>query len=187
MSAPDRTANFRDVGEALGLWLDPSPIAPGHLLRGGKFDALASASELGNPRTILNLRQGPDPAHLEGVVRLHVPAANDVENYDTSLREVRTWLAKALGVLARPDTLWPVYVHCTSGRDRTGLVVAAALLFVGLPRDVIVEEFLLSDGAERSLIEAALDGLGKARATLGVDVAGLRAALLGPAAGAPPA
>ena len=181
MSISDRTGNYRDVGEALGLWLEPSPIPSGVLLRGGKFDTLTSASELGNPRTILNLRQGPDPKHLEGVAYLHVPAANDVENYDTSQREVRAWVARAIGVLARRDTASPVYVHCTSGRDRTGLVVAAALFFLGLPREVIVEEFLLSDGAERSLIEGALAGIAQTRATLGVDVPGLQAALLGPA------
>lgn len=180
MTMSGGTSNHRDVGEALGLWLDPSPVPAGRLLRGGKFDALTAASELGNPRTILNLRQGPDPRHLADVTYVHVPAANDLENYDTSLREVRAWLAKAINVLAQPGTEWPVYVHCTSGRDRTGLVVAATLLLLEVPRDVIVEEFLLSDGAERSLIEAALDGVAKAQRTLGVDVPGLRAALLRP-------
>lgn len=170
--------NYRDVGEALGLWLDPSPVPTGRLLRGGKLDTLTAASELGVPRTILNLRQGPDPRHLAGVSYVHVPAANDLENYDTSLREVRAWLAKAVNVLAHPGTEWPVYVHCTSGRDRTGLVVAATLLLLEVPREVIVEEYLLSDGAERSLIERALDGVVKAQKTLGVDVPGLRAALL---------
>lgn len=172
------TSNYRDVGEALGLWLEPSPILPGRLLRGGKLDTLTTASELGNPRTILNLRQGPDPRHLAGIACLHVPAGNDVENYNTAHREVRAWLARAIGVLAHPDTAWPVYVHCTSGRDRTGIVIAATLVLLGLPHDVIVEEFLLSDGAERSLIEGALTGIVKAQATFGADVPGLQAALL---------
>jgi protein-tyrosine phosphatase len=180
MSSSHGTANHRDVGEALGLWMEPSPIPSGRLLRGGKFDTLTTASELGNPRTILNLRQGPDPRHLPDVAYVHVPAENQVENYDTSLREVRAWLAKAINVLANPTTAWPVYVHCTSGRDRTGVVVAAVLLLLGVPRDVIIEEFLLSDGAERASIVAALEGIARAQATLGVDVGRLRTAVLGP-------
>ena len=103
MSISDRTTNYRDVGEALGLWLDPSPVPSGKLLRGGKLYTLTTASELGNPRTILNLRQGPDPRHLEAVSLYQGAPPNDVENYDTSLREVRAWLAKAIGVLAHPD------------------------------------------------------------------------------------
>lgn len=171
-------ANYRDVGEALSLWIEPPPVPMGRLLRGGKFDGLASAADLGHPRTILNLRRGPDSRHLPDVAYIHVPAANDVENYDTTHREVRQWLARALSVLASPATAWPVYVHCTSGRDRTGIVVACALRMIGVPREVVVEEFLLSDGAERELIERALDGACGARPDLAVDVRALRDALI---------
>ncbi|MBK8254691.1 MAG: tyrosine-protein phosphatase [Polyangiaceae bacterium] len=177
MTPSETTANFRDVGEALSLWIDPPPIPMGKLHRGGKFDLLATAAELGNPKTILNLRQGPDPTHLRGVNYIHVPAANDVENYNTSLREVRTWISKALSALANPQTMWPVYIHCTSGRDRTGLVVATALLFAGVPREVIVEEFLLSDGSERTMIESALESIVKGK-PLEVDIQALKSALI---------
>lgn len=169
--------NYRDVGDALSLWLEP-PIPRGRLLRGGKLDAMTSAADLGDPRTILNLRRGPDPQHLAAITSLHVPAANDVENYDTGRREVRAWLARALAVLASPATEWPVYVHCTSGRDRTGIVVGAALLLCDIPRSIIVEEFLLSDGAERAAIERALDGIAGRETSLGVDRGHLRANLL---------
>ena len=150
-----RPANYRDVGEALGLWLDPTPIPPGRLLRGGKFDLLASLADLGHPATILNLRRGPDPLHL-GVPIVHVPAADDLENYDTSQRRVRDWITRALAVLADPATKWPVYVHCTSGRDRTGVVIAAALLGIGTPREIIAEEYMLSEGSDRAAIEGLL-------------------------------
>jgi protein-tyrosine phosphatase len=173
--------NYRDVGDALSLWLDPSPIPRGRLLRGGKLDAMTSAADLGNPHTILNLRRGQDPQHLAAITSLHVPAANNVENYDTGRRDVRTWLARALAVLASPATEWPVYVHCTSGRDRTGIVVGAALLLCDIPRSVILEEFLLSDGAERVAIERALDGIAGHEVSLGVDRGHLRANLLGEA------
>jgi len=151
--------NFRDVGEALGLWLDPPPIPAGRLLRGGRLDALTTAADLGNPATILNLRRGPDAPSLPGVRYLHLPAEDRLENYDTRLRPVRRWIRAALSMLAAPETGWPVYLHCTSGRDRTGVVVAALLLLLEVPRDIVIEEYLLSEGASRSAIQLAVDGM----------------------------
>jgi protein-tyrosine phosphatase len=178
MNTSRRPVNYRDVGEALELWLDPSPIPAGRLFRGGRVDALTSAADLGHPRTILNLRRGSDPRHLEDVRYVQVAAANDLENYNTHERRVRKWVAAALDVLADPETAWPVYMHCTSGRDRTGVVVAAALLVIGVPRGIVTSEYLLSDGAELRQIQRAVDGLLSAGA-LGVNRAGLRAALSG--------
>jgi protein-tyrosine phosphatase len=183
MSALIRPSNFRDVGEMLGLWLDVSPVPRGRLLRGGRVDHMASSADLGFPGTILNLRRGPDPEHLAGVVRVQVPATDDLENYDTHQRRVRQWVGAALSALIGPAVKWPVYVHCTSGRDRTGVVVAAALLLVGVPREVVAEEYMLSDGATRSSIELAIDGILDAQATLEVYRPGVRTALL--ACGAP--
>lgn len=150
--------NFRDVGEALSLWVDPSPVSAGRLLRGGKLDHLSRLEHFGHPRTILNLRRGPDPTHLAARI-VHVPADDDIENYETRQRRVREWLTRALSVLADPATAWPVYVHCTSGRDRTGVVVASALAAIGVPRSIVAEEYMLSDGADRRAIELALDGI----------------------------
>lgn len=167
--------NFRDVGHALSLWLDPSPIPMGRLLRGGRLDALSIASDFGSPATILNLRQGPD-ALRPGVRNLHLPAPDRVENYQTELRPVSRWVRDALSTLASPELAWPVYIHCTSGRDRTGVVIAAALMAIGVPRAVIIGEYALSDGADPALIECALDGLSDV--TLG-NTERLRSALLG--------
>lgn len=173
--------NFRDVGEALGLWLDPSPIPAGRLFRGGRFDPLMTAADLGSPGTILNLRRGPDPDQLAGVRLVHVAADDDVENYDTRQRRVKVWIGKALSVLASSDLTWPVYLHCTSGRDRTGVVVAATLLAVGVPRDVVAEEYLLSDGADPAAIARAIDGMLESPPFTEADRARLRVALVAPA------
>ena len=158
-----RPVNFRDVGESLGLWLDPSPLPIGRLLRGGRFDTLSSLQDLGNPLTILNLRRGPEPDHLDAA-RAHVPAPDDVENYQTHQRRVLEWVRSAIATLASGES--PVYVHCTSGRDRTGVVVAAVLLEIGVPPDVIVDEYLLSEGGDPALIARAITGL-SARSLLG--------------------
>jgi protein-tyrosine phosphatase len=177
VNASLRPHNFRDVGEMLALWLDESPIPAGRLLRGGRFDTMVNADDLGSPATILNLRRGPDPIHLADVTRIHVPADDDIENYDTRQRLVRRWLSKALSVLATPELVWPVYVHCTSGRDRTGIVIAGALLAIEVPREVVAEEYMLSDGADRASIERAIDGILESLPSLEVDRTMLRAAL----------
>lgn len=178
MSNSFQPVSFRDVGQVLGLWLDVSPIPPGRFFRGGRFDHMTTASDLGSPRTILNLRRGPDPSHLPGVTYIHVPAEDDLENYDTRQRRVKLWLGKALSALASPEVAWPIYVHCTSGRDRTGIVVAAALLSIDVPREVVAEEYMLSEGASRASIESAIDGILESMSSIKVDRAKLRAALI---------
>ena len=151
-------ANFRDVGQALTLWLEPSPIQPGRLFRGGRIDTLSTLADIGSPGTVINLRQGADPTHLP-VHLLHLPAPDRVENYETSLRPVRRWISDAIKALASPDTRWPVFLHCTSGRDRTGVIVAAILHALGIPNALILEEYLLSEGADPALMARALEGL----------------------------
>jgi protein-tyrosine phosphatase len=46
--------------------------------------------------------------------------------------------------LALPGAL-PVLIHCVDGKDRTGFVVAVILRAVGVPPDVILEDYLLSN------------------------------------------
>ncbi len=155
--------NFRDVGEYLGLWLDPSPVPRGRLLRGGAFDVTFGPADLGSPRTVLNLRRGPDPTHLEGVALVQC-ANDDLEVYETRLPKVRRWLARALAALTAAAP--PVYVHCTSGRDRTGVVVAAALVLSDVAPEVAAEEYMLSHGADAARIEGAIEGILAHRAEL---------------------
>ena len=61
------------------------------------------------------------------------------------------------------------------------MVVAVLLTTLGVPREVIVEEYLLSDGEiERAWIEHALDGVGNVAAYLDrVDLGRARARLAG--------
>jgi protein-tyrosine phosphatase len=169
--------NFRDVAEWVEL-LAGRPFLPrGRLLRGGKLDAVRDPAEIGRPRTIINLRMGEDRETF-GAAPRHVAIPNEHEKYDTTDRAVRRWLnAVATAVAEAPGT--PILVHCASGKDRTGVVVAMLLLTLGVPRAVVVEEYLLSDGGvERAWIEQALDGLGDvARYLDRADVARVRAQL----------
>ena len=61
---------------------------------------------------------------------MHLPAENDNEKYDTSNPEVMKWLTIVFEqIIAKAET--PILVHCKSGRDRTGVVVAAVLYALG--------------------------------------------------------
>jgi protein-tyrosine phosphatase len=107
---------------------------------------------------------------------LHVPSEKDIERYETDNPRIRRWLARVLRAIADDATRLPVLVHCVSGKDRTGVVVASVLSVLGAPREAIVAEYLLSEGEVRSeWIERALDGIGNAdRYFHAVDLARLR-------------
>lgn len=151
--------NFRDVGEALELIADVPVFSTHKLFRGGKIDFVTDAATIQNPATILNLRRGADPQNLAASYA-HFPASNDLDKYDTSNREVRGWLNEVVSFFGDPGTQFPVLIHCTSGKDRTGIVVAALLTIVGIDRSMITDEYLLSDGdVHPDWIEMALDGI----------------------------
>ena len=52
-------------------------------------------------------------------------------------------LRQTLATLAAPGG-FPAIVHCTAGKDRTGLIVALLLGLVGVPAATIVEDYALS-------------------------------------------
>jgi protein-tyrosine phosphatase len=60
-------------------------------------------------------------------------------------------LRAALDVIAAPDA-GPVVLHCASGKDRTGQLAALVLALLGVPDDVIVEDFTLTELATERLL-----------------------------------
>jgi protein-tyrosine phosphatase len=62
--------------------------------------------------------------------------------------------------LENENLKYPILIHCLSGKDRTGIVVAALLLILGLNENEIKEEYLLSEGEVKlELIQKSLDGM----------------------------
>jgi protein-tyrosine phosphatase len=150
------TLNFRDTGGY--------PVAGGGsvawrtLLRSGGLSRLGRAgtdmlAELGL-RTVLDLRTSyeaelaPSPDLTgHGTVTMHISLiGEDFTDLSADLGGVYDYIVDARGAaigaairsLARPGAL-PGLVHCTAGKDRTGIVIAFAL--------AAIDEFVVSDYA----------------------------------------
>ena len=63
--------------------------------------------------------------------------------YRMILEQRQEQLRQTLATLAAPGG-FPAIVHCTAGKDRTGLIVALLLGLVGVPAATIVDDYALS-------------------------------------------
>ena len=67
-----------------------------------------------------------------------------IEAYRAYVLDFRPQWSMLLKGLAEPGTL-PALIHCTYGKDRTGVAVAIVLRSLGVPREKIMEDYLLSN------------------------------------------
>ncbi|OTA83093.1 hypothetical protein M434DRAFT_36876 [Hypoxylon sp. CO27-5] len=65
-------------------------------------------------------------------------------------------LAEALRTLIEPASL-PILVHCTQGKDRTGLIVVLALMVLKVPTEAITYDYMLSQAGLEPEREARLE------------------------------
>lgn len=162
--APDvpGAVNLRDVG---GLPAGESVTRHGVLFRSGNLAQLepAGTAALGGLglRRIIDLRADEEVAHapsrLDGleVTTQRVPLfLGSVESFfadDISLDEMYRRLVEdssslvvevVRGILADQ----PVLVHCTVGKDRTGVTVALTLAAAGVDADAVVSDYARTEG-----------------------------------------
>lgn len=156
------TYNFRDVG---------GYAVPGGTVRGRKLfrsDALSRVGSEGKQlltelgvRTVVDLRDDDEVEHfpddLAGLdielVRLPVfeGSGRSQALADATLRGLyeaialnhRDVLVAALSKIADTGDD-AVVVHCTAGKDRTGIVIALALIVAGVDRQTVVEDYALT-------------------------------------------
>jgi protein-tyrosine phosphatase len=179
------TYNFRDVG---------GYAAEGGVTRTGKLyraDALGRLGEAGRSalrelgiRVVIDLRDDFEvqglPDDLEGldVEVLHLPVfegsgasastvgATIVHLYEKIVFQHTDVIVRALKEIADTGDD-PVVVHCTAGKDRTGIVVALALLAVGVDRETVVSDYALT---EANLEGPWLEGMLELVRSYGVEV-----------------
>ena len=94
---------------------------------------------------------------LEMLARAHAGAVTVEEIRAEVLGHYRRFVTdhaepyrRMIAFAADPDT-HPLVVHCTSGKDRTGFAVAVLLLALGAPRDVVEEDYLLTNQYRRDV------------------------------------
>jgi protein-tyrosine phosphatase len=64
--------------------------------------------------------------------------------YRVMIRDFGGNLARAVALIARSGSA-PVLVHCTAGKDRTGLVIALSLLAAGVDRDDVIDDYAATE------------------------------------------
>ena len=163
-------------------WAASTAESPRWLARAAALDSIgdtgaAQLAELGIAR-VLDLREDGERAALKRSTPTHDVEVAHVALYRLpegppatgSLEQVYEFLlvhrAKELteAVAAIADSHGPVLVHCTAGKDRTGLVIALALLASGHEEADVVADYALSAGVVRAarldIAESTLNALG---------------------------
>ncbi|RZU64591.1 protein-tyrosine phosphatase [Microterricola gilva] len=191
------TFNFRDVG---GYATPDGFVRSGKLFRSDGLSKLGSAGKaemtrLG-VRTVIDLRDDFEaevmPDDLAGLdveaVRLPVFEGSGASQgvagvslealYEKILGQHSDVVVAALREIASTDN--GVLVHCTAGKDRTGIVVALALLVAGVDRSVVLADYARS---QTNLDGEWLDGMLALMAAHGVEATPELRVLMG---GSPP-
>jgi protein-tyrosine phosphatase len=141
-------------------WSDPAArrMARAAALDGVGAGGSAQLAELGITR-IVDLREPGErrtPAHPVPVVAVPLynlpdgpPATGSLESiYDFLVQNRGVELTRAVAAIANAPGA--VLVHCTAGKDRTGLVIALALLAAGHSDADVVADYALSTGVVRA-------------------------------------
>jgi protein-tyrosine phosphatase len=162
-----RLVNFRDLG---GLPLASGDEFPGgRLYRSGTFELLAPAqaaelvSSLGVVSVIdlraLSERERSQQLFSGRVEVLQIPFVTDIDpewehpidqsppavagRYLDMLERQGRRALRPIIIAITPDRL-PMVIHCSAGKDRTGIVMAILLALVGVPDEAIAADYALS-------------------------------------------
>lgn len=150
-------ANVRDVG---GIPVAGGRIRDGVLLRSGHLaQATAEGGEMlrARVRRIVDLRDDAEvrqePCAVEGIEVTRIPLFlgsiasffQDDVSLDGLYRHLVDDAAERLVEVARIVSMGePTLVHCTIGKDRTGVSVALALSAVGADREAVIADYALT-------------------------------------------
>ena len=161
--------NFRDIGGYLNQ--DGKRVKKGLYFRAGRQDRMSDKDlsqlsdlkistqiDLRRPDEVLEQGKGPLEAMGAKYINIAVIPKGGSDQLsrlvgDTGISGKRylgylefgptSWL-RLFGILANEDNL-PVVLHCTAGKDRTGVSTAFLLSVLGVSREVIEADYLLTN------------------------------------------
>ena len=161
--------NFRDIGGYLNQ--DGNRVKKGLYFRAGRQDRMSDKDlsqlsdlkistqiDLRRPDEVLEQGKGPLEAMGAKYINIAVIPEGGSDQLsrlvgDTGISGKRylgylefgptSWL-RLFGILSELDNL-PVVLHCTAGKDRTGVSTAFLLSILGVSRDVIEADYLLTN------------------------------------------
>ena len=161
--------NFRDIGGYLNN--DGKKVKKGLYFRAGRQDRMSSKDlsrlsdlristqiDLRKPDEVLDQGRGPLEAMGAKYINIAVIPEGGSDQLsklvgDTGISGKRylgylefgptSWL-RLFGILAKEENL-PVVLHCTAGKDRTGVSTAFLLSVLGVSRAVIEADYLLTN------------------------------------------
>ena len=158
-------ANLRDVGGYPTAGGDGAVVPWRTLLRSDALHQLepAGLQQLAGLRlrTIVDLRTDLEaeiaPSPLDGLTVRHTRVSilgSDLESLpQTGLDDLYAFViderGAAIADAIRPlcaGQAFPALVHCSAGKDRTGIVIALVLAVLGVPDDIIAADYALSGG-----------------------------------------
>ena len=161
--------NFRDIGGYLNQ--EGKRIKKGIYFRAGRQDRMsdkdlsqlsdlkiATQIDLRRPDEVLEQGKGPLEAMGANYINIAVIPEGGSDKLSRLVGDTRisgkrylgylefgptTWL-RLFGILANEENL-PVVLHCTAGKDRTGVSTAFLLSILGVSREVIEADYLLTN------------------------------------------
>lgn len=161
--------NFRDIGGYINQ--EGKRIKKGIYFRAGRQDRMsdkdlsqlsdlkiATQIDLRRPDEVLEQGKGPLEAMGAKYINMAVIPKGGSDKLSRLVGDTRisgkrylgylefgptTWL-RLFGILANEDNL-PVVLHCTAGKDRTGVSTAFLLSILGVSREVIEADYLLTN------------------------------------------
>ncbi len=163
---PTELPNLRDVGGVLGA--GGRRVSQGRLLRSALpfADDLVPDEIAWPPSVVIDLRSAPEieggrhPLHARVDRHVNLPLLSALRPergwaeslpalYGLVLDDASHLLVRVVDEIAAVDG--PALVHCAAGKDRTGVSVALVLRLLGVDRDDVVHDYLLTERAREAI------------------------------------